>query len=49
VFSNLNERRFFDSLNFKHWFEKKKLEAEKKLELIQLELLADYVIIFIIK
>ena len=36
-------KRFFDTLNFKHWLEQKKNEAEKKLELLQIELLCDYV------
>lgn len=37
-------RKFFDSLNFKSWLEQKKIEADKKLELIQIQLLCDYVI-----
>ena len=36
-------RKFFDSLNFKHWYEQKKYEAEKKLESLQIILLCDYV------
>ena len=36
-------KRFFDTLNFKHWLEQKRNEAEKKLELLQIELLCDYV------
>lgn len=35
-------KRFFDSLNFKHWYRQKVIEAEKKLEILQLELLCDY-------
>jgi hypothetical protein len=37
-------RRFFDSLNFNFWLEQKKAEAEKKLELLQIQLLCEYVI-----
>lgn len=40
-------RKFFDSLNFKNWLEQKKIEADKKLELLQIQLLSDYVIFII--
>ena len=36
-------KKFFDSLNFKYWYEQKKQEAEKKLESLQVLLLCDYV------
>jgi hypothetical protein len=36
-------KKFFDSLNFKHWYEQKRLEAEKKLESLQIILLCEYV------
>lgn len=36
-------KKFFDSLNFKCWYEQKKLEAERKLESLQTILLCDYV------
>lgn len=35
-------RRFLDSLNFKHWYLQKRIEAEKKLELLQIQVLCDY-------
>lgn len=35
-------KRFFDSLNFKHWYEQRKREAEKTLESLQLKLLCEY-------
>ena len=35
-------RRFFDSLNFKYWYQQKQIEAEKKLELLQLQFLCDF-------
>jgi hypothetical protein len=35
-------KRFFDSPNFKYWLEQKQKEAEKKLELLQLEILCDF-------
>ena len=35
-------RRFFDSLNFDHWFAQKKQEAEKKLDELQLQLLCEF-------
>jgi len=35
-------RRFFNSLNFKHWYEQKKQEADRKLESLQLNLLCEY-------
>ncbi|CAF1081943.1 unnamed protein product [Brachionus calyciflorus] len=35
-------RKFFDTLNFKNWLEQKRLEADKKLELLQIQLLCDY-------
>lgn len=35
-------KRFFNTLNFKFWLQQKQNEAEKKLELLQLELLCDY-------
>ncbi len=37
-------RKFFDSLNFKNWYEQKQEEAEKKLTLLQLDLLCHFVI-----
>ena len=36
-------RRFLDSLNFRYWYQLKKIEAEKKLELLQIRVLCDYV------
>lgn len=47
-------RKFFNTLNFKNWLEQKKIEADKKLELLQIQLLSDYVIfvcnyIFVLK
>lgn len=35
-------KRFFDSLNFKHWYSHKEQEAVKKLESLQLILLCDF-------
>lgn len=38
-------KKFFDSLNFKYWYEQKKQEAEKKLESLQITLLCEYDIV----
>jgi len=35
-------KKFFDSVNFKNWYEQKQFEAETKLEQLQLQLLCDY-------